>query len=67
MKTTIMVKGMHCKSCEMLIKDSVEELKGVSNVDASFKTGKVNVDYDSKKVDIEKIKQTICSEGYKTQ
>lgn len=32
MEKTIKVSGMHCKSCEMLLTDSISEIKGVENV-----------------------------------
>ncbi|MBI2338103.1 copper-translocating P-type ATPase [Candidatus Daviesbacteria bacterium] len=34
---------MHCGSCELLIKDELEELPGASNPEISFKTGKGSV------------------------
>lgn len=34
------VTGMHCSSCELLIKDELSELKGVSDITVDFKTGK---------------------------
>jgi Cu+-exporting ATPase len=33
------VKGMHCKSCEMLIKDELSEIEGVQDVVIDHKTG----------------------------
>lgn len=64
MKKTMNVKGMHCKSCEMLIKDSVGELKGMNNVDVSLIKNTVTVDFDEKTLDESKIKKTIEAEGY---
>ena len=34
------VTGMHCKSCEMLIKDEIEGIPGVETVAVDHKTGK---------------------------
>ena len=62
MITELKVKGMHCKSCEMLIKDSVEDIAGVKDVMADNKSGKVRVNHDS--ADISNIKKTIEAEGY---
>ena len=58
------VKGMHCKSCEMLIKDSLEEMDGVQNVDVSHEKGYVKVTFDDKKLKEDKIKSAIKNEGY---
>jgi len=66
-KITLNVKGMHCPSCEVLVKDSLEELEGVSNTKADSKSGIVEVDFDESKTDINKIKSTIHKEGYKAK
>jgi copper chaperone CopZ len=59
------VKGMHCRSCEMLIKDSLGEAKGIKQVDVSHKSGKLKVLFDEKLIDEHKIKEIITKEGYK--
>lgn len=64
MKKTLNVKGMHCKSCEMLIKDSLSEVDGVNNVKVSLTDNTVTVDYDDKKVKDAMIKKAIETEGY---
>ncbi|MFH0797894.1 MAG: heavy-metal-associated domain-containing protein [Candidatus Woesearchaeota archaeon] len=58
------VKGMHCASCEMLIKDSLEEMDGVIKADVSHKKGYVKITFDEKKVKEDKIKEAIKKEGY---
>jgi len=63
----IKTKGMSCPSCEMLVKDALEDTEGVNKAEASFKDGVVSVDFDDKKVDEGKIKGIIKSEGYKTE
>jgi len=65
MKKEFDVKGMHCKSCEMLIIDALEELDGVKNVKVSSKDDKVIVEHNS--VDESLMKKTIESEGYKVE
>lgn len=62
METEFNVKGMHCKSCEMLIEDALMDLKGVKKVNIDHKTGVVLVDHDN--VDLGKIKSVIVDEGY---
>ncbi len=63
-KTVYQVKGMHCKSCEMLIKDSVGELDGVKKVDVSLAKNTVTVEYDEKVITTKKIVDAIDAEGY---
>ena len=66
MKTAkIKTKGMHCESCEKLIIMALEDLAGIKKVDASFKTGIVNVVYDETKINEADIVKAIKSEGYK--
>jgi len=64
---TFEVKGMHCKSCIMLIEDSVSELKGVLSVKASLSKNKVIVNYDDSMVSENDISKAIESEGYKVE
>jgi len=64
MKQTIKVKGMHCKSCEMLISDSLENHPGVKTISASEKKGIVEIEYDEHKIKLEQIKAIIENEGY---
>jgi len=66
-KITINIEGMHCPSCEMLIKDSLEEFDGVKMVSVSHKTGKATVEFDEKIIDEAKIKKIIKNEGYKVK
>ena len=63
-KIQIKIKGMHCVSCELLIKDILEELEGVKDVEAFFKTGEVNVDFDNLLIQKEEILAALKQEGY---
>ena len=62
MKTKLNVKGMHCKSCEMLINDALQD-EGVKS-QVNVKKGEVVVDFDESKIKLEKIKSIIKKEGY---
>ena len=57
------VNGMHCKSCEMLIKDEIEGIPGVETVSVDHKTGK---GYLTAKTEIENalILKAISNAGY---
>jgi copper chaperone len=67
MKAIIMVNGMHCKSCEMLITDVLMETAGVKNAKASCAKGSVEVEFDETKVDAQKIKRIIKEQGYEVK
>ncbi len=63
MKTEILkVEGIHCKSCELIIEDSLNDI-GVKEL--SFNGNQLKVSFDETKISIGKIKQTIKKEGYK--
>jgi len=42
-KCTYYVKGMHCRSCEILIEDKIKEIPGISQVSASTSRGSVSI------------------------
>ncbi|MEN9328391.1 MAG: hypothetical protein RI947_1199, partial [Candidatus Parcubacteria bacterium] len=44
---TFQVQGMHCDSCELLIKDELSEVQGVSDIQIDHKTGKGSLILDS--------------------
>lgn len=56
---------MNCHSCEMLVKEALEELDGVKEAEASHIEGIVSLDYDPAKVDMETITSTIEEQGFK--
>ena len=64
MKKLFKTSGMHCKSCSMLISDSVSDVKGVKSVKADFSKNEVEVDFSPPASESE-IKKAIEKEGYK--
>lgn len=68
MKTIeIKIKGMHCPSCEMLIKDVLEETEGVEKVTVSQKDELAKVTFNEEKVQLDYLKSLIKQEGYKVE
>ncbi|MBS3069165.1 heavy-metal-associated domain-containing protein [Candidatus Micrarchaeota archaeon] len=65
MEEKFSVKGMHCKSCEEMLKMDIGELAGVKEIKADFRSGSVVVKGDS--LDRKKIIETIKKSGYKAQ
>ena len=65
MKTNLKVHGMHCSSCEVLVKEALNELKGMTSVKVSAAKGEVSVDFDETQTSIEEVKKIIKKEGYK--
>jgi copper chaperone CopZ len=55
---------MTCGGCENAVKFSLQQIKGVEEVAASFKQNVVDVTFDEKKVTPEVIRTTIEGLGY---
>ena len=60
------VEGMHCKSCEVIITEELEEA-GAKDVKVSFSKGTVAATIDEKNLSEKKVKQMIEKEGYKVK
>ena len=55
---------MHCKSCEMLLKDTLEEIKGVKKAKTDYAKKKIEIEYDEKQTTLAAIKLAVMKEGY---
>lgn len=66
MAETVRIKttGMHCHSCEMLVKMNLEEVDGVESAVADVASGVTEVVYDPGKVAPEKLVAVIEAAGY---
>jgi copper chaperone CopZ len=60
------VKGMHCPSCEALVKEDIGDIAGVAAVEADHKKGIVTVNYEGS-LDFAKVKSTIAALGYEVK
>lgn len=49
-KRTLYIKGMHCASCEMLIKQSTQKINGVKVDSISANTGKMNIEISNDEI-----------------
>jgi sulfite exporter TauE/SafE/copper chaperone CopZ len=63
-KTTYFVKGMHCKSCELLLESSVGDLPEVSGVKASTAAGKIEIEHEGTAPSVEKLTSMFKVSGY---
>ena len=66
MEKFLNVRGMHCKSCEIILDDSISEIKGVEKVKSDFKNGKISVIFSDDSV-LEEVKKIIKKEGYQVE
>ncbi|EJF00553.1 heavy metal translocating P-type ATPase [Liquorilactobacillus mali] len=58
------IDGMVCASCSLTIEKAVSKLAGVSDVSVNLTTEKMNVAYDPKSLDEQKIISTVVDAGY---
>ncbi len=61
---TILVRGMHCHSCELLIEEQVKKIRGVLAVHVRVKRGTVTVGYEATVPNQQEIEQAIRQAGY---
>ncbi|PIU75079.1 MAG: heavy metal translocating P-type ATPase, partial [Candidatus Portnoybacteria bacterium CG06_land_8_20_14_3_00_39_12] len=61
---SLTIKGMHCSSCETLIKDELTTLPDVSNINIYYKTGKGSLILDSEKNSENEVIQAVKKAGY---
>ncbi|MCX8128662.1 MAG: copper chaperone CopZ [Clostridia bacterium] len=62
--STLIVEGMSCSHCENSVKKAVSALNGVDNVAVDLKSKKVTIEYDTERVSLDTIKNTIEDQGY---
>jgi copper chaperone CopZ len=58
------IKGMHCKSCTILVKESLADIKGVKDVSVDLQKGKATVSFDEKLVKEKQLIDAVKKEGY---
>jgi len=63
-KTTIRISGMHCAACAQTIEKTLKREPGITNANVNFATEKATVEYDTEKVDLKRIGESIKETGY---
>jgi len=61
---TVPIKGMHCRSCEILIEDKLRELDRIKSVDISYKTGEAIIRYEGEAPTQSLINKVVAEAGY---
>ncbi|WP_347861670.1 copper chaperone CopZ [Salimicrobium sp. PL1-032A] len=64
MEKTLNVQGMTCGHCESAVKGALGELDGVTDVQVSLDSGKVDVTYEEGKVTESQMKDAVEEQGY---
>ena len=55
---------MHCGGCENSVKFALKQLPNVQRVEASYKTQLINLTFDTKALDLERVRQELDWLGY---
>ena len=63
-KTIVPIKGMHCRSCELLIEDEIKSIPGVKKVDVSHKKACAEVYYKDPELKVEDLDRAVQNAGY---
>jgi len=63
-KIELNIKGMHCASCPILVKEVLIDTKGVKDANVDLKTAKATVSFDEKLVTEKQLIDAIRKEGY---
>jgi copper chaperone CopZ len=63
-KITLKITDMHCVNCAMTLQSLEEDLPGVNQVDASYRSGKMAVEFDETALTVDQIITAIQELGY---
>lgn len=61
---TLTVKGMTCMGCVRSVKNVLEPIPGVNNVEVTLENGQVTISYDTAKASVEQFRNAINDAGY---
>ena len=61
---TLVAPDISCEHCQHAIEGAVGKLEGVSKVSVEIPTRTVHIDYDPRKVTLEKIEEVLDETGY---
>ena len=63
-KTTVPIKGMSCRSCEMLVEDALSHVPGVNRVCVNQSKAIAEVYYESNTLGVDQIEEAVRKAGY---
>lgn len=58
------ITGMHCRSCEILLEETISKVAGVTKVSVHHKKGSAEVYYETKQPDSAVLEQAVRDAGY---
>lgn len=60
------IKGMHCRSCEMLVEEHLKELENVERVEVNHSTGEATIHFTGQRPSDEVLRLAVMKAGYET-
>jgi Cu+-exporting ATPase len=66
-KIRLKIEGMHCSSCEVITKEELSELLGVSNISVNYQTGSAELILDESKNSTDDVLNAVKKAGYKAE
>jgi len=63
-KMTVPMAGLHCKACEILTADALQEIDNVKQAEVSFKSQTAEIFYEGEKPNLNDIKKRLEAAGY---
>ncbi len=66
-KRTFTVADMHCPNCAMRLESLEDTLPGIKSVSASYRTGRMTVEFDETRLSEEQILAAVAKLGYTAQ
>src|SRR3989338_59763 len=62
--SNVIIKGMHCSSCEVLIERKLKAINGVKHVNVNYTTGHAEIHYEGEAPKWEEVQGAISAAGY---
>lgn len=63
-KAVIQLEQLTCPTCVKKIETALQKTEGVEKAEASFTSGKVKIDFDESKVELQKLEKSLKKLGY---
>ncbi len=63
-KANLEITGMHCASCSVQIENRLKKMDGIESISVNYANASANVEFDTKKIDLAKIKAEFKELGY---
>ncbi|MBL8030262.1 MAG: sulfite exporter TauE/SafE family protein [Candidatus Doudnabacteria bacterium] len=63
-KLIVPIRGMHCKSCEILIEENIKQIPGVKKVESSHVSGRAKIWFEENKPSQNAIGKAVEAAGY---